>query len=450
MRKEMVVNIKPANLAALAALCAVLALMASGCTRTATRVEKLGTSAADTEVGARKTNNASAVRVSAEKTEAAEPAVAPARDNTVYVAWVEHRGKEADVWLAHFDGEEMPLGQPVRVNPNAGEATAWRGDPPTVAVAPDSTVYVGWTARDENAPQASTLYVSASRDGGRSFGEPAKVNDDSAQGVHGMHSLAVGDDGRVYVAWLDERDIPEAHDGGEHANGKTPAKMPMQHGEHNREVFFSYSNDGGRTFSANKRVAVEACPCCKTSLAVSRGGRVYVGWRQVLPGDFRHIAVASSNDGGDTFDAPVVVSDDRWELRGCPVSGPALAAGDGERLTVLWFTAGDAGTAGLYSSESSDGGRTFAPRRVVTESGVRGTPQLLPYSQGAAVAVFEGDGENNSPGLLKASFDGAEHSITSNNRTQFGAGELPASTILDGRIYTAYISNGGVWLTSVK
>jgi hypothetical protein len=391
----------------------------------------------------------SPVRVSAEGLNAAEPAIAAGRDGAAYVAWVGHGArKDADVWMTRVEGAERKSNEePARINRTPGEATAWRGDAPSVAVAPDGAVYVAWTARAGEGGQATTLYVSASRDGGRSFGEPAKVNDDSTQGVHGMHSLAVGDDGRVYVAWLDERDIPKEQDGDAH--GQMSAKMPMQHGEHNREVFFSYSNDGGRTFASNRRVAVEACPCCKTSLAVSRGGRVYVGWRQVLPGDFRHIAVASSNDGGETFNAPVVVSDDRWELRGCPVSGPALAAGDGERLTVLWFTAGDAGTAGLYSSESSDGGRTFAPRRVVTESGMRGTPQLLSDAQGSAVAVFEGDGENNSPGLLKARFDNTR-GVTSNNRTQFGAGELPASAILDGRIYTAYISNGGVWLVSAN
>jgi hypothetical protein len=38
-----------------------------------------------------------------------------------------------------------------------------------------------------------------------------------------------------------------------------------------------------------------------------------------------------------------VVSDDRWELRGCPVSGPALAAGERGDVRVLWYTAGDAG-----------------------------------------------------------------------------------------------------------
>ena len=392
------------------------------------------------------------VRVSVEGLNAAEPAAAASRDGAVYAAWVGHgANKEADVWLTRAEvGAKQTGVVPARVNHTPGEATAWRGDAPSVAVAPDGAVYVAWTARAGG--QATTLYVSASRDGGRSFDEPAKVNDDSKPGVHGMHSLAVGADGRVYVAWLDERDLAEAG-ADAHATMKMSGQVPMQHGEQNREVFFSYSADGGRTFSANRRIAVEACPCCKTSLAVSAGGRVYVGWRQVLPGDFRHVAVASSEDGGETFNAPTVVSDDRWELRGCPVSGPALAAGDGDRLTVVWYTAGDAGSAGLYSSESSDGGRTFAPRRLVSEGSARGTPQLLSDARGS-VAVFEGEGEGDaSPALLEARLDGSGRDAgggASSVRAQLGVGELPAAAVLDGRIYTVYISKGGVWLTSVK
>src|SRR5205085_9914776 len=146
-----------------------------------------------------------------------------------------------------------------RVNRTRGEATAWRGDAPSVAVAQDGTLYVAWTAREGAGGQATTLYVSASRDGGRSFGEPVKVNDDSTQGVHGMHSLAVGEDGRVYVAWLDERNIVKEQTD-THATGQMSVKMPMQHGEHNREVLFSYSTDGARTFATNRRAAVVACP----------------------------------------------------------------------------------------------------------------------------------------------------------------------------------------------
>ena len=433
-------------------LFALLALVPlSGCAPRSDTKQTTTKSTAATSASDKLADAVSPVRISAEGLNAAEPAVAAGRDGAVYVAWVGHGEgkKEADVWLTRVEAGAKVAGvEPARVNRTPGEATAWRGDAPSVAVSVEGVVYVAWTARADGGAHATTLYVSASRDGGRSFDAPVKVNDDSKPGVHGMHSLAVGDDGRVHVAWLDERSIPEEHGGDASAAKQMSGKMPMQHGEQNREVFSAYSPDGGRTFSKNQRIAAEACPCCKTSLAAGDGGRVYVGWRQVLPGDFRHVAVASSVDGGETFGAPSVVSDDRWELRGCPVSGPALAAGDGDGLVVVWFTAGDAGSAGIYSSESGDGGRTFAPRRLVSEGGVRGTPQLLSDARGV-VAVFEGEGVDGSAALLEMRLDG-QGVGASNNRAQLGAGELPAAAVLDGRIYAAYISKGGVWLTNAN
>jgi len=394
------------------------------------------------------------VRVSAQGQKAAEPSVAAADGGAVYVAWVTHgAGKEADVWLARFDGEGKREGEPARVNPSAGVATAWRGDPPDVAVAPDGAVYVAWTARAAETGHATTLNLSVSRDGGRSFGPPVKVNDDAGACVHGMHSLAVGRDGRVYLAWLDERNV-QPHEASKHGDGaikhgdssgakKTSGGM---HGEQNREVFFAASADGGRTFSRNRRVATEACPCCKTALAVSADGRVYVGWRQVLPGDFRHIAVASTPDGGETFGAASIVSDDRWELRGCPVSGPALAAGEGGGLRVVWFTAGEAGRAGLYSSESSDGGRTFAPRQLLTEGNWRGTPVLLGDERGAAFAIFEGARESGPNGLWRAWLGVAVGDA--GGASPIAGGESASAAARAGRLNVAYVAQGGVWLVS--
>src|SRR5919107_5410061 len=82
------------------------------------------------------------VQISAAGVDAAEPATAAAADGTFYVAWVNHDAKQADVMLAHFNHKAEMQGAPVRVNREAGVATAWRGDQPSVAVAPDGTVYV--------------------------------------------------------------------------------------------------------------------------------------------------------------------------------------------------------------------------------------------------------------------------------------------------------------------
>ncbi|MDQ3255680.1 MAG: glycoside hydrolase [Acidobacteriota bacterium] len=384
------------------------------------------------------------IRVSAENTDAAEPAVGVGRDGTAYVAWVEHRAKGvADVFLAHFNREGQQQGVPVRVNPNIGEAKAWHGDPPTVAVAQDGTVYVGWTARAGETGHQTDIYLSVSRDEGKSFGTPVKVNDDEKPGMHGMHSLALPADNRVYLAWLDERNLAPPP--------KQPKGVPHKHIERNREVFIASSTDGGRTFSPNQRIASEACPCCKTSLATGPNGRVYASWRQVLSGDFRHIAVSSSTDGGKIFSSPVIVSDDRWQINGCPVSGAALAIGTDETLRVLWYTAGEAGKPGLYWSESRDGGQTFAPRKPFADGSGHGTPSFLGYKDNVLVAVWENSDDNAA--LVTTAQLLSDGHVTPNSPVTSG-GELPSGAATSDQLFVAYISQKdnqhSIWLVRAK
>ncbi|HEX3185992.1 MAG TPA: sialidase family protein, partial [Pyrinomonadaceae bacterium] len=308
------------------------------------------------------------VLVSAEGVDAAEPATAVAPDGSFYVAWVNHAPENrADVMIGRYEPGKTPA-PAVRVNPEAGTATAWRGDQPSVAVGKNGSVYVVWTERVEaNDKKGTDLYLSVSSDLGKTFAAPVKINDDKVPAAHGMHSLGVAGDGHIYVSWLDERNV---------VTPKPSTKAEGHHMESNRELFIADSNDGGRTFSRNRKIAADACPCCKTAMAIASDGTIYVGWRHVLPGDFRHIAVTASADAGATFSKPVIVSDDKWVLHGCPVSGPSLSVADNGRLKVLWYAAGEANAPGLYIAESKDKGRSFSDRQIVAQEGVRGTPVL--------------------------------------------------------------------------
>ena len=385
------------------------------------------------------------VRVSSGDADAAEPAIAASPDGSVYVAWVNHGPKtQADVMLGRFTGDGQMQDPAVRVNSAAGVATAWRGDPPTVAVAPDHTVFVGWTARVETeSGHATNVYLSSSRDRGQTFSTPVKVNDDTKPAVHGMHSLAIGVDGRIYVAWLDERNITPVKD------MKMDAKTAGHHMESNRELFVSSSADGGRTFTANSQVATEVCPCCKTTLAIGPEGRVYLSWRQVLPGDFRHIAVATSTDGGATFSKAVIVSDDKWVLRGCPVSGASLSAATNGTLRVLWYAAGEKGDHGIYWSESEDGGQTFSPRQLLAATKARGTPVLFNDQSGKAIGVWEA-GENGAAQLFTARLSGNDN--IRGDQHIAGNGELPAATATNDRLLIVSLKKEGekrsVWLAT--
>ncbi|MDX6696110.1 MAG: hypothetical protein QOF02_3713 [Blastocatellia bacterium] len=427
-----------ALISCVALLCGALLLSAAGCARRATQ---------GTEDAGALSNTMQPVRVSAENVDAAEPAIAALRDGSAYVAWIEHgANKEADVFVVRLDAEGRAAGAAVRVNPFAGAAKGWRGDPPTIAVASDKTVYVGWTARVAGEARGSNLYLSASRDEGRTFGTPVKVNDDEKVASHGMHSLAVSADNRVYVAWLDERNIAPPPAPATNAGGK-----PMEHMEANSEIFFAVSADGGRTFSQNKRLASEVCPCCKTALIAGANNQVYVGWRQVLPGDFRHIAVAASADAGQTFAAPKIVSDDNWKITGCPVSGPALALSTDGALRVVWYTAGERGLAGLYWAESRDRAQTFSERKLLSNGLVRGNPALLADARNNLLAVWESD-EEKEPRIFTARLSASGEASVAVPLAD--KAELPSVATTGDQLFIGYIVSlkdlRSIWITRAR
>lgn len=325
------------------------------------------------------------VMVSAEGVRAAEPAVVRDASDALIVVFVEHADKNADIYLQKFDSSGRRIGEKMRVNAEPGSAKSWKGDPPTIAIAPDGTIFVGWTAKyADPSAKGTALMVSASRDAGKTFDSPVKVNDDEKPASHGMHSLAVGADGRVFVAWLDERNVrPPVHD----MSKMGDSGKHHEEAEPNSEVFHSYSTDGGRTFAQNTKVASDVCPCCKTSILVAGDGTIYIAWRQVLTGDFRHMAVASSTDNGQSFSGGTVISDDKWQISGCPVAGAALASPGPAIVDVIWYTAGEAGQSGIYFTRSTDAAKSFSPRILVSNEGRPGTLALLEH-EGKSIAVF--------------------------------------------------------------
>ena len=316
---------------------------------------------------------ADSVRVSPEGADASEPAIAAGADGRVFVAYVQKSGEAGDLYVRAFERAAGRLSEPVRVNPTPGQAKTWYGDPPTIAIGAGGEVYVGWTAKYPGGARGTILYMSVSRDGGKTFGEPVQVNDDAEPASHGMHSMAIAKDGRIYFAWLDERYLrkspPAAHAG--QGSSPHPAEAEV---EPNAELYFAESTDGMK-FSSNRKLAGDVCPCCKTSTAISDQGQVAIGYRKVFDGEFRHIAVTSLNGFGDAGSQPVQVSDDGWRINACPVSGPALRW-VGDTLEIAWYSGGESGEKGVYASRWTDGsGRSFEPRRLVAAMQNAGSPE---------------------------------------------------------------------------
>jgi len=229
--------------------------------------------------------------------------------------------------------------------------------------------------------------MSRSTDSGRTFAPAKTIHDPALSGARGWESLTPGPDGSVHAVWLDGRDaqrkmseaMAHAHEGAPAAKGQPP-----------QDVYHGRLTPDGRIVET--LIATEVCFCCKTAVAVDGRGGVYAAWRHIFPGSLRDMAFAKSTDGGLHFSSLVRVSEDKWELNGCPEDGPAMAVDASGMIHITWATLVTEGESqkALFYATSKDG-KAFSPRARVPTAGVTNPshPQMTLTPDGGAVIVWD-------------------------------------------------------------
>lgn len=259
----------------------------------------------------------------------------------VGIVWTA-RTKDAvtDVYAATSRDAGRSFRAPVRVNQVAGEASVSGEQPPRIALVPhrtgDPSIVVLWTAKSSSGTR---LLSARSVDAGQSFGPATPVPGSEATGNRGWESMAIGTNGDPVAVWLDHREVPARP-------AINSASGAHEHGAANHQTAdgaaraqFSQIFFARLNDPASARaIAPGVCYCCKTSLATGADGSIVAAWRHVYPGNVRDIAMAKSSDGGRTFASPIRVSEDKWVLNGCPENGPAVAVDAANGIHVVWPT----------------------------------------------------------------------------------------------------------------
>jgi hypothetical protein len=313
-----------------------------------------------------------------------------ATGRTVAAVWTATRDGNANVYVAISSDGGATFSLPRRVNDVDGDAGATPEQPPRAVFSGSGasrTLTVIWSKRDTGPQQSrrDVIRMSRSADGGRTFSPARFTHDPAFSGARGWQSLSVGADGHVHAVWLDGRDAERKT--GEHAK---QSGMPHK-GQPPQDIYHStIAPDGGVT---ENLIATGVCFCCKTATAIDARGVVYAAWRHIFPGSMRDIAFATSRNGGRSFDPLVRVSEDQWELNGCPEDGPTLAVDQTGTIHIAWATVVDAGEPqkALFYSTSRDG-KTFSARArlPVIAAATPGHPQMtLTPDDGVAIAWDE-------------------------------------------------------------
>ncbi|OOG42550.1 sialidase family protein [Rhodanobacter sp. C05] len=232
---------------------------------------------------------------------------------------------DGHVRLRHSDDLGKTLSTPIDVNAQAEPIYDSAENRPKIAFGPHDELYVSWS-QPRAKPYTGFVRFVRSLDGGAHFSAPITVHHDRAEITHRFDALAVDGRGRVVIAWIDKRDLEAAHAHGKRYLGAA--------------VYYSWSDDEGRTFVPERKLIDQSCECCRIAIARTPQGDVAVFFRSIFGDNIRDHAYAVLPADGQPSHAERATFN-QWQIAACPEHGPGLAIGtDGTRHAV-WYESED-------------------------------------------------------------------------------------------------------------
>jgi hypothetical protein len=308
-------------------------------------------------------------------------------DDRVAAVWTSTLNDVMDVYAAVSNDGGATFSEPRRVNDRPGDVRSNAEQPPRVVMS-DAAITVIWPSRSGSN---SVIRQARSTDGGRTFSRATTLHSASLSGARGWQSLSLGRDGAVHAVWLDGRDAdPSTMGHHHHATAKTAAPAPRHEGAPRQDVYQAVIAPDGTVSEAH--VARDVCYCCKTAVGIGPSGRVNVAWRHIFPESMRDIAMATSSDGGRTFGPLARISEDRWQLSGCPDDGPSMAVDTKDAAHLVWPTLINQTTPqkAIFYTSTKDG-RAFEPRVRLSSDDQEDAahPQIAVDAAGNVAAVWD-------------------------------------------------------------
>lgn len=245
---------------------------------------------------------------------------------------------------------------------------------PKIAIAPNGNIYLTWT---QALPKPYTGYIwfARSTNAGKSFEKPYVVHTDRAEITHRFDAMAVANTGRIYVAWVDKRDLESA-------------KLRKANYE-GAAIYTAVSDDQGASFQPEQKLADNSCECCRIALATTQDGQAVAMWRHLFEGGVRDHAMMQFSGDLTSNSGIHRASFGHWKIDACPHHGPAIARGDQNGKTwgwhMAWFDgASDTSKMGLYYARMDSEAWVSSPAKRFGDANQKaGHPALL--SQGEQV-----------------------------------------------------------------
>jgi hypothetical protein len=301
-----------------------------------------------------------------------------------WITWVNN----GFIYVQSSSDKGINYSPPVKVNSTAEQVAAKGSSRPKIMFDKTGIIYLSWDLTLDKK-HSTHIRFSRSTDGGQHFSAPVTLNDNHQVIRHRFDSMAIGQNGEIFMAWLDGRDEELAKKAGKDFKGLS--------------VYYTWSDDGGQHFKPNKSVADHACECCRIDTAIAKDNTPVIAWRHIFEGKIRDHALVKFKDW-NTPGEMVHLGDEKWAIDACPHHGPSLAISDIDTYHAVWFSGAETQKGLFYAYSTTSGERFSKPLNFGKEGASH--PNVLGLGKQVAIVWQEFDGTHNTIQTMKSTDDG--------------------------------------------
>ena len=299
-----------------------------------------------------------------------------AENGRVWMSWVEPTGEDRHA-LRYATLADTTWAEPQTAAQGPDWFVNW-ADVPSLRPLPSGRLAAHYLK--SNGEGALAYAVRITQAGADGTWQPAVTpHDDGTETEHGFVSMLPWPTDRLLAVWLDGR------------------KMGGQEGHGGQMTLRGAVLDSTGTVKRQALLDARTCECCPTT-AVRTGDEALVAYRDRSEKEIRNIRLVRFD--GESWSEPSLLHDDGWQIAGCPVNGPALAAQE-QRVAAAWYTA-PGGRPRVKVAVSDDGGRQFSEPVVVAEGTPTGRVDVVLLKDGTAVVSWLGRGDDTAALRVRA------------------------------------------------
>jgi hypothetical protein len=370
------------------------------------------------------------VNISNSDSKSFHPQILADKEN-LYFVWTDESSGNRDIFFSKSNDDGLSFSSPVNLSNNSGNSIF-----PRIAIS-ENNIYVTWY---DYTPCKSDIFFAKSLNGGDSF---ETVNLSSSPGVsYNPWVAALGK--KVYVVWNDstlsdgtlppgESVCQEGYDSTQHQdifiassedNGLSfeqtritstlfawnPRIAVMddaifliwnqQKSAGATDIFFTHSNDGGKSFDKPKSVSNSDNRSEDGAIKVTENN-IYIIWKEIMPKS-SDIYFSQSLIKENSFSIPINLSNDTSKS---VISRDAQLKFQGDNIYVVWYEQ-PPDSSGVFFVKSSDKGEGFSKKIKLDENSTGSEFAQIEIHDQSLYVIWEDDKFGESQVLLRQSHDG--------------------------------------------